>query len=309
MKKFTNAIIYTFVGIFSFIFFLYLSFPYNILKETIALELSNALGVSVTIKDLGPRFFVGLNAEGIKFGSYSKGDVELKKVGVNISLLSLLLAKAKVNIGIQDSTGGTLDLDLGFGIFDIISGTVLPSSIAMTSEKFTFGNFVELGLKMQAAAPSTSPLLKPVLEKISVLGKLTSNIDMDINTSDFSRSTGSLDINLVEATIDFDPAMQIPSQRFESAVIKANMQGGNFVFDPQSRFKTKDLNIALSGKIIEKTRIEQSILDIEIKVELFKELKETFGVIFNAVAGKEIEGKLNLKIAGPLIPGPEFKFL
>jgi len=109
--------------------------------------------------------------------------------------------------------------------------------------------------------------------------------------------------------IDFDPAMQIPSQRFESAVVKGSSAGGSFTFDPLSRFKTKDLDVAFTGKVIEKIKMEQSIVDMEIRVQVFHELKDTFSVVLNAMAGKDIDGKLNVKISGPLVPGPDVKFL
>lgn len=207
----------------------------------------------------------------------------------------------------MDSSQGNLDVDIGFGIFDLIGGSQVPSSISVLADKFNFGNFVELALKSEAAKPETSPFIRPVLEKISVTGKLNAKVDFSLNSSDFSRSTGTINISLADAIVDFDPSMQIPSQRFESAVIKGSSQSGSFTFDPTSQLKTKDLDLAITGKLIEKTKIEQSLVDMEIKIQLFKELKNTFGVILNAVAGKDIDGKLNLKISGPVIPGPDFR--
>lgn len=309
MKRFSNIIIYVCVALFSLTFFLYLSFPYNILKETIAIQMSNALGLSVSIKDLGPRLFVGLNAEGVQLGAANARNIEFKNISARLSLISLFLAKVRVNVEVNDSTGGNMDVDLSLGIFDLISGNVIPSSVSLVSEKFTFGPLVELGLKLQAGSPDTSPFIKPILEKISVTGKLNSQIDLSLNTSDFSRSTGTVNISLADASIDFDPAMQIPTQKFETAILRASSGGGNFSFDPSSRFKSKDLDIALTGKIIEKTKIEQSILDLMIKVQLSKELKNTFGVVLNAMAGKETDGKLDIKISGPVIPSPDIRIL
>jgi len=309
MKRFSNIIIYLVVGILSFLFFLYLSFPYNVLKETIAIRLSEASGLSVSINNLGPRLVVGLKAEGVKLSSRSGKDIDLKSLSAQVSLLYLFIGKVQVNFEIVDSADGNLDLDVGFGLFDLISGMAVPSSLSMTSQSFIVGNLVELGIRMQGASPTMSPLVKPLLEKISVTGKLNSKVDFSFNTSDFSRSTGTMSISLVDANVEFDPSMQIPGQKFESAVIKANAQGGNFTFDPASRFKSKDLDIAFLGKIIEKSKIQQSVIDMQIKVELFKELKNTFGVVFNAIAGKDVDGKLDVKISGPVIPGPETKIL
>lgn len=309
MKKYSKIIIYLLAGLFSFIFFLYLSFPYNILKETIASQMSSALGISVSIKDLGPRMFIGLKAEGVKLADKTAKEIEFKTISAKVSLLSLLLANLSVNLSLEDSSGGNADIDVGFGLLGLIGGNYVPSSFSMQSQKFVVGNLAELGLKMQASNPGTSPFIKPILEKIEISSKLNSSIDFSINTSDFSQSSGELNISFVDTIVTFDPGMQIPSQKFTSAVIKASSKGGSLTFDPSSKFKTDDIDIALVGKVIEKSKIEQSVLDMEIRIELFKELKNTFGVILNAVAGKEIEGKLSVKISGPLIPGPEIKIL
>ncbi len=310
MKKISKILIYVIVGILSFGLFLFLSFPYNILKETLSIQITQTTGLTLNIKDLGPSLPFGLHAEGIEIRSGANDKtVELKRLKAKINMLNLLIGRIKVDVAINDATNGELDLGLGFGIFDLLSKNFIPSSVTMNSDKFTFGNFIELALKARATNPNTNPFIKPILEKITVTGKLNAQMDFSLNTSDFSRSNGTMNISLMDASIDFDPSMQIPTQKFESAVIKANSQGGTFSFDPASRIKTKDLDIALVGKILEKSKVEQSILDMEIRVQLFKELKNTFGVVVNAIAGKDADGNLNIKISGPVIPGPDIKIL
>ncbi len=314
MKKLSNFLIYFFVGIVSFVFFLYLSFPYNVLKETIASELSNATGLAVTIKDLGPRPLVGLSAEGIKISSRHGKDLEIRKVNASLSLLSLLMFKVKANVDILDTSNGTMELGVSFGIFDLIGGNAIPNTIVVDADKLSFGSFAELALQLQSAQmmqsnPGTAMLLKPVLEGISVNGKLNAKIDFQLDASDFSRSKGTLAISLVDAGLDFSPGMPIPSQKFDSAVINASSQGGTLSLDAKSRLKTRDMDIALSGKIMQKAKIEQSILDIDVNMQFFQELKSQFGIVLNAVAGKETDGRLVLKISGPVLPSPEFKIL
>ncbi len=69
------------------------------------------------------------------------------------------------------------------------------------------------------------------------------------------------------------------------------------------------MDVALTGKIIEKTKIEQSILDLQVNMQFFQELRNQFGFVLNAIAGKETDGKLLIKISGPLVPSPEVKIL
>lgn len=310
MKNLKNSIIYIVVGVLSFIFFLYLSFPYNVLKETIAVKLSEATGLAVSINDMGPRLLLGLKASDVRISSSSGKDVELSKVSAGLSLMYLLIGRIKVVMEVVDKTNGYIEIGAGFGILSLLtSKEPLPSSLTISAEKFDFGTLVEQMLKAKASSPSTSVLLKPILEKITVVGKLDSKIDMSFDSSDFSRSSGSVLMSLDNALIEFDPNMQIPGQKFKTALIKANSQNGTFQFDPSSGFKSDDITIALTGKIMEKTKVEQSIFDLEISIEMLKNLKDQFGIVLNAVVGKETDGKVKIKVAGPLVPGPEVKFL
>ena len=56
MKKFGKFSAYAALAISSFIFFLYLTFPYEVLKETAILKISEATGLSIEMSDLGPKF-------------------------------------------------------------------------------------------------------------------------------------------------------------------------------------------------------------------------------------------------------------
>lgn len=311
MKKISNILIYLAVGLLSFIFFMYLFFPYSVLKENIAVQISKATGLSVQIEDLGPKVFIGLSAEDIKvgMGSESAGTVNIKELNLSVSFLSLFLGKVAASAEVLDENKGSLDLDIDFGIFDLISGNVIPSHVIVVSQQFSFGKLVELFLKVYAQDPGTNPFVKPLLEKINVVGSLNSDIDISINTSDVSQSVGDLLLNLKGMIINFDPKMEIPAQQFETAIIKAKSQGGTLTFDPSSRFQTKDLDLSLTGKVIEKRKIEQSVLDLEIQVQLFGKLKESFGVIINAVSGGSSEGKLSIRVSGPVVPGPQVRIL
>jgi type II secretion system protein N len=311
MKKFTRLFVYLAIGLASLIFFLYLSFPYDVLKESIAVQASAETGLSVSIEKIGPRFLLGLKAQNVRIASPKGDEIELKEVNVGISLLNLLLGKIKVELEFVDKSGGLLDLSAKLGILSLVMSKgemVLPSSIYVEAEKFNFGKFAEFSLKLLAASPSTSILLKPVLEKIGIDGKLNAKVDLSLDNSDFSRSTGSSLISLVDTTVEFDPSMQVPVQRFENAQIKFDLQSGQIAFDQSSRFKTSDIDVTIGGKIAQKGKVELSILDVSINVQLFKELKGQFGMVLDAIANKPTDGKLVIKISG-LLPAPQVKIL
>ncbi len=311
MNKIWRILLYIVIAVGGFGFFLYLAFPYKILKESIAIELSNMTGVSVTIDDLSPRFLLGLEANGVKLNVPGGTEVEFQEVSGSVSLLRLLLGNIHASVDVVDKTEGTLDLTLDFGIFDLMSGTIpFPSALSLEAEKFTFGNIAELILKLETSRPTMSPFIKPLLEKLGVRGKLNAGVDFDFDTSDFTKSKGSIALTLIDATLEFDPGMQIPSQRFENAVFKATSQNGTLGIDPSSRFKTKDIDVALTGKVAQKSKVEQSVLDLNINLQLSAELTKQFSAALSVVLGKaEPEGRISIRVSGPLLQGPEVKVL
>lgn len=311
MKKLTRVVIYILVGLVGFITFLYFSFPYDVLKESIAVEASNATGMAVNIEGVGPNFPLGIELKNITLGTSEGSEIKIPYIGVSVSLLPLLWAHIGVDLEIEDRSQGTMDLSVGFSAFEFFRGAsiIIPSSVEIEAEKFLFGEVAEFGVRMFAARPGTSLLLKPILEKITIEGKLQANVDLSLDSSEFSLSTGTISLDLKDAIIQFDESMGIPAQKFETAVLKAKLQNGTAAIDNSSRFNTKDLDIKIGGKIIQKTKVEQSVLDIDIIMQLFQELRKQFGFALNAITGKETEGKLTIKISGPLSPAPKVELL
>ncbi|MBI2601525.1 MAG: type II secretion system protein GspN [Deltaproteobacteria bacterium] len=311
MKNFTRWAIYIIVGLVGFITFLYFSFPYDVLKESIAVETTNATGMAVSIGDLGPSFPLGIEIENTKLGTSEGNEIQIPYASVQVSVLPLLWAHIDVDVEIEDRSQGTLDLSLGLSLFDLLKGSrmILPSSVEIEADKFLFGDLAEFGVKMFAASPGTSLFLKPILEKMGIDGKLKAEVDLSLNVSDFSLSTGTVSFDLKDTVVQFDESMQIPSQKFETAILKASLQNGTATIDKNSRFRTKDLDIAFEGKVLQKTKIEQSVLDISVNLQLFQELRKQFGFALNAISGKETEGKLLIKISGPISPAPKIDLL
>src|SRR5436190_1987777 len=114
MKRISHLMIYFLVGVFSFVFFLYMLFPYASLKESVSLKLSASVGLAISIDDLGVKFPFGLAAYGVKVRAPNGKSLAVKSVSVRLSVLSLLMGRLGVFLNVSDARGGYLDLYTGF---------------------------------------------------------------------------------------------------------------------------------------------------------------------------------------------------
>lgn len=310
MRRVWQILILILVGVFSFTFFLYLSFPYDVLKETLAVESSKASGLVVSIDELQPSLMFGLRAKDIKIETPKGYAVKLRQLKVSVNPLGLLIGRIWAGAEIIDAKGGIIDADVSFKIFELISpqSLPLPSNLELSAKKFEIGKFGNLYIKKMLSDPKTNPLLKPVLEKVHFAGQLNGSVDLDLNAADFTRSGGDISLSMAKTSIQFDPSLQIPSQPFSEASVKLRSVGGRVKVDPKSRFRSQGLDIALSGEIVQKTSLEKSLAQLKVDVELFAKLKEQFGFLIDAFTHRSNDGKLSIKISGPLVPGPRVEF-
>ena len=309
MKKFGKLIAYIVLAVSSFIFFLYLTFPYEVLKETAILKASEATGLSLEIEELGPSFPLGFKGKEIKVAS-TDYQLRFKSAVVSLSFLSFFIGKARVDLSLEDSKNGHLDCEVALSLFDIIQGVYLPSNIYMESRKFLFGQLVDFALNQQAQSPGVNLMVKPWLESVDVDGQLDADIDLSIDSKDLKSSEGTAVVKLQNTVLkSLNPNLPIPDQVFSKALIESKLQNGVFTISKKSGFISQDLSIDLSGKVTQKPQLMRSLIDFNLKIVLAAPLQEQFGIIFDALAQRETKGKVNIKIQGPLTPQPNVTFL
>lgn len=309
MKKFGKLIAYLVLAAVSFVFFLYLTFPYEVLKETAILKASDATGLSLEIGELGPSFPLGFKGKEIKVSS-TDYQLRFKSAVVSLSFLSFFIGKARVDLSLEDSKNGHLDCEVALSIFDLIQGFYWPSNIYMKSEKFLFGQLVDFALNQQAQSPGVNLMVKPWLESVDVDGQLDADIDLTIDSSDLKSSAGTAVVKLQNTVLkSLNPNLPIPDQIFTKALIESKLQNGVLTISNKSGFVSQDLAINISGKVLQKPQLAKSTIDFNLGIVLAEPLQEQFGIIFDALAQRETKGKVNIKIQGPLTPQPKVTFL
>src|SRR5690606_32154325 len=127
LKKYLETIVLSGLFLVCFVFFLFLTFPYEVLKETIAAEISSASGYNIQIGELGPRLPLGVEVGkvSVDLPDGSRG-LHFNRITADLSILSLLIGsiapELRVTIG-----QGTLNFKSDISVFDAIGGAQLPN--------------------------------------------------------------------------------------------------------------------------------------------------------------------------------------
>ena len=312
MKRRWKLGAYIFLGIGSFIFFFYLTFPYEVLKETIVLKASETTGLNITIGELSPSFPMGLKSRSVGIGQGSGGKLKLNRTDVSLGFWALFIGEARVRVALEDASHGTFDLSIGISVLDVLRGSypVWPRTIYLEARNFLFGDLVDFILKRQAGSSDVNPLVQPLLESIDVDGLLNADVDLRINSSDLSGSAGTAEVRLVNAVVkSLNENLEIPDQAFTKALIKARLAKGILSVDESSGFISQDLSIGIGGRIVQKPHLARSDMDFVIPVTLGPPLQEQFGLILDTVAQRQTKGSVEIRISGALDPGPHISVL
>ena len=105
--------------VFSLLFFLYLSFPYGVMKEALSSQIQVATGITVRMESLGPAFPFGFSASDVEIYKGRSPRVKVKEITAKVSLLQLLMLRLGVSVEAEDMKGGDLAVTVGYGLLDL----------------------------------------------------------------------------------------------------------------------------------------------------------------------------------------------
>lgn len=291
------------VGLFlsSFVLFLFLTFPYEVLKESVSAELSQATGYNIRIGELSPNLPIGLTAEKIRVEPSGGGPaLTLDELTVELGVFKLLMAQIAVDVTAAIGAG-ELELDLDFGLFSLIAGNVVPNQVYLEASEFPIDQIAAFGLGL-AGGSGANPMVAPLVTALGVSGNLNGKIDFDLDAKNPTQSTGFADLTLSKAILKLShPSLGLPDQEFLKAQVKAKVENGTVVLDKSSGFVSEELELLPEGKIVLKPDPTLSQLDLNIVFRLNKGLKERFGFMIDAITGSATsEGQLTMQVRGPM---------
>jgi hypothetical protein len=289
----------------SFLFFLLVTFPYEILKESIANGLSRVTGLTITMDDFGAKFPVGFRASGLSVtGSGAKARaLKLGEVSVRVNPLYLLAGKVGAKVYLENPDKSSMDVFVALPISALLgSGNFVPTRIKLESEKFRVDDVAGFALSAMAGGPGANPLLGPVLQGIGFAGKLDGVMDLSLSPSSPQDSSGVIKLKFLDSSLKLsDPALGLPDQKFSKAGIEGSLGGGILNIDKGSGFESEELTLTAGGSVAVKSPLPASQLQIELLVKLQKSLADKFGFLLDAFSGGMARGgELRLQVKGPV---------
>jgi type II secretion system protein N len=301
-RKTVHIAVLSIIFALSFVIFTILTFPYEVLKETIAAQVSKATGYSVQIGEMSVALPLGVSMENIHVDAQNgAATLDLKGIKARIGLLARMIGRFSVSLELA-ANKGELDVNINFGLIDLLTGKAVPRRLNVEAKNFPLDGLVNFALSAAASSPTANPMVAPLLSAVGVSGALNGSADFVLDSKDPLQSTGHADLQLANAILKLShPSLGLPDQKFKKALVKAKVESGSVVIDKSSGFVADELELLADGKIVLKPILGSSMLDLKVVFRLNKGLKEKFGFLIDAMTGSATsEGQLTMQLRGAL---------
>ncbi len=244
----------------AFVLFAYISFPYERLRQFVVSSYNSTQTTPtdnrLEIDSLTWSWrFPGIVAEGVRLVVPAPPAVEGEKqpppqyleaqeVFVSASSLALLTGARQASFGAR-----ALDGD--------VSGWASDSAESRRLE-----------LQLDGVNPGSIPQLASTVG-LPLAGSLSGHISIEVPEGNFSKAEGTVDLAAEDLVLGDGKAkiqntIALPELHMGAFVLKAQITGGRLKID-ECTAQGRDLDLALTGSLRLRPRIEQSIADLELK--------------------------------------------
>jgi type II secretion system protein N len=258
--KYLKWVGYVLAYLLAFVLFAYISFPYERLRQYVVSVYNStqtpASQNRLEIDSLTWSWrFPGIVAEGVRLvvppPPTPEADkpappqyLEAKEVYVSASALALLTGAREASFGAD-----ALDGD--------ISGWAQDSESGRRFE-----------LQLDGVNPGSIPQLQDTIG-LPLAGSLSGQISIDVPEGNFSKAEGSVDLSAEDLVLGDGKAkikntIALPELHVGKFVLKAQISGGRLKID-ECTSQGRDLELALTGSLRLRPKIENSIADLELK--------------------------------------------
>lgn len=258
--KYLKWVGYAFAYVVVFVLFAYISFPYERLRQYVVSSYNAKQTLPpqnrLEIDSLSWSWrFPGIVAEGVRLvvppPPVTEGEkppppryLEAQEVFVSASALALLSGAREASFGAQ-----ALDGD--------IAGWASDSSAGRRLE-----------LQLDGVNPGSIPQLASTVG-LPLAGSLSGHISLDIPEGNVAKAEGTVDLAAEDLVIGDGKAkiqntIALPELHMGAFVLKAQVSGGRLKID-ECTAQGRDLELALSGSIRLRPKLENSVADLELK--------------------------------------------
>lgn len=310
-KKLGIILGYFFLFIFSFVFFVYLTFPYQMLAERLAGEATKAGDYRLEITDFDISYFSKFTFSGIKI-YHKQGDgspLEIKQLQVNISMMKLLMGKVGASVDVKIKRGNVHG-EVIAGINFAPKRNDLPvtvEDVEISFNKFPVDPVAEFFLQSlknsMASNQAVGLLIAPMINNLFITARLSGKLKMKPDFREMRKSQGSFSFKFNNAEIDLgNPDLKIPKQVFSKADISGKVDKGNLKLSDSSKLVSNEINITPTGKVMLNQALERSLLDLVMQIKLSGALKNNLQILLTSILGltESRDGSIKLELSGTL---------
>jgi type II secretion system protein N len=303
--------LYVALALLSFLFFLYITFPYGVIKEVVVSSVTDNLRksgipVRVSIGTLKPYWFTGLELRNVVVTNAADTNAHLKmeKATLRLNVLPLLIGKISVS-GLVEQGRGELDLKANLPLIGALKGHPSPSSVQVEFRQFSLDPIFNHGLAFARGSKDPSMVLVlPLLAKTTAGGTLSGQMSMEnSDTSNFTRAKGAIKLAMAKAFLHIDDqTLKIPRQEFSDAKIDLKFENNALVFE-DTNFKAEDIGVGLAGKVtLPEMQGNPPTAELDLKLSMHGEIEKNLGFIIPQMlrCSPLNAGELKAKLTGPL---------
>ena len=307
--RFKKWISFAVVFTFSFGLFLFLTFPYEIFKETISNNIKRASGIDVNIGTMGMSLPVGIKLLDVKVSKPGVAQIlKFEQVRVNISMLQFMMGNLGLSFKIQKSSGitkkelGQIHLGVKLGILLLIFSKTPPlPSVNLYADNFAIDDVTNLAFGILGNSRGISPMFQPVLEAVKFTGMMTGNMNIVMSGAKAANASGIVNLELKKASLEAGAALS--RQEFSKMLIKAEVKDGKIMFDKNSGINSRDLSLSIiGGRIVLKEPLMMSDLDVKVDLKMSGDIEPLGSMAVRAAGLMYTEGQpTTITISGPFV--------
>jgi len=288
-RKSVRTILWFGFFLLGFVFFLYLTFPYGVLKELMSAQIQKQTGYAIRMQNLKPALMIGIKGDKIvmqKLGA--SRSFEFDRARINLVLWKVLVGKASIRTKLSGKKLGALTVQTDTPLISLIFGKASSGGVQVWADKFRVDDLSAFALNSMANSKGVSPVIQPILEQLGIDGQISGEVSLAMKNADPSTADGFVDLTLSNAQIRFDPEMGIPDQIIKKGLIAAKIKKGNVKIDRKTIIDASDLSLKLEGGVKIEKQTKNSQLGLTVNLGLGGQLLDSIGYFLPGLGGEEV---------------------
>jgi type II secretion system protein N len=318
-NRLKTTLSYVIVGLVAFIIFLYISFPFNVVREVVVSRINESLiqaklPIRVTLGSIKPLFPLGVALEDVLLKNINAPEANLKLNSVELapSVLPLFVGNMSVTVSVEQKAG-RVELELKSAISGLTKSLnsrtfrLPPANFNATFNGFQIQPFIA-GL-LGYVRSSNNPAVKTFesLLQTDVGGLVNGKISV-VNPEpgdSVDKMTADVDINIAKGSLEIkDENLAIPKQIFTDAKIQAKLRKKVLNIGPETKFEANDIKLGLSGDLSVSDRFDLTDVKLKLSLKLLGRFKENFDFTLPVGLGcnpsKMVDGAMEVEFSGVL---------